>query len=125
MLPTHLPAVEQPDPHQRPFQVGPIDSDGGGIYIQGGVIHRIPPYGPVTQIMQQIDAYTDAASIHDSGIRSLAQVTALAGIIRHASEALRALDPIRTPAPALTRSSTQARDANNAPAKSKRRKRAG
>jgi hypothetical protein len=57
------------------------------------------------QIMQQITAYTDAASIRDIGIRSLTQAVALTGIVRYTGEALRALDPIRTPSQAPTRSS--------------------
>ena len=84
-----------------------IGSDAGGIYIQGGTVHRIPPYGPVLQIMQQITAHTEAASIRDTGIRSLAQAAALTGIMRNAAEALRALDPIRTPSSAPTRSQDQ------------------
>jgi hypothetical protein len=98
------PPAEHPGPNQRPFQVGPIGSDAGGVYIQGGTVHRIPPYGPVMQMMQQITAHTQAGSISNIGIRSLAQATALTGIVGHAAEALRALDPIRTPSPAPTRS---------------------
>jgi hypothetical protein len=101
---SYRPAAEQPGPRQLPFQVGPIGSDVGGIYIQGGTVHRIPPYGPLMQIMQQITAHIEAASIRDTGVRSLTQATALTGIMRHAAEALRALDPIRTPSPAPTRS---------------------
>jgi hypothetical protein len=113
---SYRPAAERPGPHQRPFEIGPIGSDAGGIFIQGAVIHRIPPYGPITQIVQQINAYSDAVSLRDTGVRSLAQATALTGIIRHASEALRALDPIRSPAPTLTCSA--ARDADTTPANS-------
>jgi hypothetical protein len=101
---TYRPAVEIPPPHQRPFQIGPIGSDAGGIYIQGGKVHRIPPYGPIMQIMRQIMAHSEAGSIPDAGVRSLAQAGALAGVMRHAAEAIRNLDPIRTPAPALIRS---------------------
>jgi hypothetical protein len=101
---SYRPAAEQPGPHQWPFQVGPMGSDVGGIYIQGGTVHRIPPYGPLMQIMQQLTAHAEATSIRDTGIRSLTQATALTGIMHHAAEALRTLDPIRTPSPALTRS---------------------
>jgi hypothetical protein len=100
---SYRPAAEQPGPNQRPFQVGPVGSDGGGIYIQGGTVHHIPPSGPIIQIMQQITDHTDAARINDTGIRSLAQATALTGIVRHAAQALRGLDPIRTPSPVPTR----------------------
>ena len=122
---SYRPAVEQPGPHQRPFQVGITGSDAGEIYILGGVVHRIPPYGPVTQIMQQITAYTEAASIGDTGLRSLAQVTALTGIIRHASEALHALDLLQAPAPALTESPGQTLVADDAPVHSREREPAG
>jgi hypothetical protein len=113
---SYRPAPERPGPHQRPFEIGLVGSDAGGIYIQGGVVHRLPPYGPILQIMQRLNAYSDAASLRDTGVRSLAQATALTGIIRHASEALRALDPIRSPAPTLTHS--PARDAGTTPANS-------
>jgi hypothetical protein len=117
---SYRPAAEQPGPHQRPFEVGPIGSDVGGIYIQGGTVHRLPPYGPVMQMMQQIAAHTDASSIRDTGLRSLAQATALTGIIRHAAEALRALDSIRTPSPAPTGSQiTSARASKQTQDKSK------
>jgi hypothetical protein len=109
---SYRPAAEQPPPHQRPFEIGPIGSDVGGIYIQGGTVHRIPPYGPVMQIMQQITAYTEGNFIGDTGIRSLAQATALTGIMRHAAEALGALDPIRTPSPAPTHSEIRSASAS-------------
>jgi hypothetical protein len=102
---SYRPAAEPPGPRQRPFELGLLGSDVGPIYIEGGTVHIGPPYGPVTQIMQQITAYTDAASIRDIGIRSLAQAAALTGIVRYTAEALRALDPIRTPSQAPTRSS--------------------
>jgi hypothetical protein len=101
---SYRPATEQPGPNQRPFQVGPIGSDAGGIYIEGGTVHRIPPSSPIIQIMRQITAHADAAFINDTGIRSLAQATALTGIARYAAQALRGLDPIRAPSPVPTRS---------------------
>jgi len=96
----YRPAATIPGPHQRPFDIGVVGSDSGGIYIQGGTVHRIPPYTPVIQIMRQLTAYTAAASIRDIGMRSLSQADALSGIITHAASALRALDPDRSPAPA-------------------------
>jgi hypothetical protein len=104
---SYRPGAEQPGPHQRPFGLGRADSGGGGIYIQDGVVHRIPPSGPVAQIMQQIVAHADATALRDTGIRTLTQAAALTGIMRHATEALRALDPIRTPAAAPIPSSDQ------------------
>ncbi len=115
---SYRPAPERPGPHQRPFEFGIIGSDAGGIYLQGGVLHRIPPYGPILQIMQQINAYSDTASLRDTGLRSVAQATALIGIIRQASEALHALDPIRSPAPTLTYSTVQAQGALTDPTNS-------
>ena len=96
----YRPAAERPGPHQRPFDIGVIGSDAGGIYIQGGVVRHIPPHSPLLQIMQQITAHNEAATIRDVGVRSLTQAAALAGIVRHSAEALRALDPIRAPSPA-------------------------
>jgi hypothetical protein len=111
----YRPAAPIPLPHQWPPLwpplTGPIESDAGGIYILGGKVHRLPPYGPVVQIMQQVTAHTEAVSIQDAGIRTLTQASALTSIIGHAAKALRALDPIRTPAPAPTRSQTQTKTA--------------
>lgn len=104
---TYRAAAEIPGPNQRPFDIGVIGSDAGGIYIQNGKVYRIPPYGPV---MQEVIAHNEASTIRDTGIRSLTQATALTGLMRHAANALRALDPIRTPAPAPTRSHTNAKD---------------
>jgi hypothetical protein len=114
----YRPAAVRPGPQQRPFEIGIIGSDAGGIFIQGGVVHRIPPYGPILQIMQQINAYGDAASVRDKGVRSLAEAAALAGIVRHASAARRALDPIRSPAAAVTRFPARAREADPGPEQS-------
>jgi hypothetical protein len=95
-------AAEQPSPHQRPYQIGPLGSDGGGLYVQGETVHRIPPYGPIVEIMQQVAAHANAASIRDPAIRSLAQAAALQGIALQAANAIRALDPIRAPSPPPT-----------------------
>jgi hypothetical protein len=93
-------AVKPPGPHQRPLEIGPIVDDGVNFYVQNGHVVRIPPQGPLMQIMQQVVAHTEASTIRDTGIRSLTQATALTGLMRHAAAALRALDPIRTPASA-------------------------
>jgi hypothetical protein len=119
---TYRAAAEIPPPHQRPFQVGPIGSDAGGIYIEGGKVHHLPPYGPVMQIMEQVVAYTDAVSINDTGLRTVAQAAALNRAVRHAAEALRALDPIRTPAPAPNQAQIHtkaAKPSNPKPARSR------
>lgn len=113
----YRPAAERPAPQQRQFDFGLVGSDGGGVYIEGGKIHRIPPYGPVMQLMRQITAHTDAGAIGDTALRTLAQASALTGIMRHASTALRGLNPIRTPGPAVTSQTTHAAQANDTSAK--------
>jgi hypothetical protein len=82
------------------LEIGPIVDEGVNFYVQNGHVVRIPPQGPLMQIMQQVVAHTEASTIRDTGIRSLTQATALTGLMRHAAAALRALDPIRTPASA-------------------------
>ena len=92
------PAAEIPGPHQRPFDIGLIGSDAGGISTsRAGWFTGSRRTAPFTRIVQQINAYSDAVSIRDTGVRSLAQADALTCIIRHAAEALRAPDPVRTP----------------------------
>ena len=76
------------------------------------------PYSPLLQIMQQINAYSTATATRETGLRSLSQASALTGIIHQAAEALRALDPIRIPAPAFTRFSTQVHDTDTDPSNS-------
>jgi len=97
---TYRPGIVLP-PLENPFQIG-SGGDGAGLYLQGGKIYRIPPFGPIMQVMRQVIAHNEAVSIQDIGMRSLTQASALTGILRYASEALRALDPIRAPAPAVT-----------------------
>ncbi|QIG50576.1 hypothetical protein G5V57_24305 [Nordella sp. HKS 07] len=92
-------AAKPPGPHQRPFELGPLVDEGINFYVQNGHVVRIPPHGPLMQIMQQVIAHTEASTIPDTGIRSLTQATALTSLMRHAADALRALDPIRSPAP--------------------------
>lgn len=102
-------AAEIPGPHQRPFEIGPIGSDVGGIYVQHGHVVHIQPYGPLTLLMLHIAAHSEAESIQNVGMRSVARATALTGLIREAANALRALDPIRVPAPALPNAQTPVR----------------
>ncbi len=94
-------AVEPPGPHQRPFNIGPYVEHGVNYFVHNGTVGRIPSTGPTPLLMQQIVAHSQAESIQDIGIRSLAQATALTGVMRHAADALRALDPIRSPGPAF------------------------
>jgi hypothetical protein len=99
------------------LEIGPIVDEGVNFYVQNGHVVRIPPHGPLMQIMQQVVVHTEASTIRDTGIRSLIQATALTGLMRHAADALRALDPIRTPAPAVSQRQIKA----TKPAEPKRR----
>lgn len=93
----YRPAAEIPGPHQRPFDVGVIGSDAGGIYIENGHVVRIPPNSPVMSFMQHIVAHTESESIRDTGLRTLARAAALTGLVREAAQAIRSLDPLRSP----------------------------
>jgi hypothetical protein len=95
-------AAKPPGPHQRPLEIGPIIENPINYYVLDGNAARIPSSGPATLLMQQIAAHSEAATIQDIGIRSVAQAVALTSVIRHAADALRALDPLRSPGPGFT-----------------------
>lgn len=92
-------AAEIPGPHQRPFDLGLIGSDAGGIYIQNGHVVRIPPNSPVLSLMEHVVAHIESESIRDTGLRLLARAAALTGLVREAAQAIRSLDPLRSPCP--------------------------
>jgi hypothetical protein len=98
---SYRPAVKPLPPHQRPFEIGPILEDGLDYYVHKGQAVPIPQSGPLMQIMQQVVDHAQASTIEDIGIRSLTQAMTLTTLMRHAADALRELDPLRTPGPAL------------------------
>jgi hypothetical protein len=91
----------QPLPH---FEIvgrifGGVAVDGGGFIIVGGRVIPVPPRGPAMEILKQLETYISVREAEDLSAQMAVQRAALTGIARQAVGELRALQPLRTPAP--------------------------
>jgi hypothetical protein len=71
-----------------------VTSDGGGLFIIGGKIVRIPPRSPVLRILEALATLQDSESISLGGARDLVQRNALQSISAEADAQLQRMLPI-------------------------------
>jgi len=103
--------------HQSPF-VEPklvaqilfgITADGGGVYLIGKTIHRVPPRGLANAIIEKLSLYLDAAEITDAKVRSQLQREALGAMTRSIETRMEDLASTGGVAPLLSKSGREVR----------------
>jgi hypothetical protein len=82
---------------------GGVAVDGGGVLFVNGRPHPVDPWGPLVEVLGQVLAHSSADQIADPLARLGAKKSALARIVRIASDQLADLTDLETP-PAPTRS---------------------
>jgi hypothetical protein len=83
-----------------------ITGDGPGVFVLGGKIYRVPPRGPVIDIVRNLGAYLDADRISDANLRAQVQGEALGAMTRSIETRATELTSTRSPAPTLNSASS-------------------
>jgi hypothetical protein len=79
-----------------------VEVDGGGVIYVNGHPHPVDPWGPLTGVLTGVVAHGSADQISDPAVRLAAKKSALASIVRIATDELEDLTHLETP-PALSK----------------------
>ncbi len=79
--------------------IGGLASDGGGWYVVGGTLHRIPPRSPLLHMLENLAALQESESISHGATRDLLRRDALEGVRALANAELERMLSYRSPSP--------------------------
>ena len=78
---------------------GGVASDGGGWYVVGGTLRRIPPRSPLLHMLEDLAALQESESISHGATRDLLRRDALESISARANAELARMLSYRSPSP--------------------------